>query len=68
MPRDSRFAKLVFLAAGIYGVTVEKLSFGLAAAVLYGAGRTAGAVAAAGAVDLVLAVLAAFRDTRNPGP
>ncbi len=128
MPRDSRFARLVFLTAGIYGVIVllpqyfleaqigrdypppishpehfygfigvalawqaaflviasdvrryrllmlpavlEKLSFGLAAALLYAAGRTAGAVAAAGAVDLVLAVLffAAFRATRNPGP
>jgi hypothetical protein len=45
---------------------VEKLSFGIAAIVLYALGRTAAVVAFFGCIDLILAVLfgLAFRATR----
>src|SRR4030095_10025254 len=60
--RDVRRHRLVMLAA-----ILEKLSFGIAALVLFSQGRTAAFVAGAGLVDLLFAVLfvLAFRACRG---
>lgn len=60
--RDVRRYRLLMLPA-----IVEKLSFGAAAAILYSQGRVATLVAAAGTIDLILAVFfwLAFRASQS---
>ena len=63
--RDVQRYRLLMLPA-----IVEKLSFGIAAIVLFANGRIAALVAGAGVVDLLLAVLfvLAFRASRSEEP
>ena len=60
--RDVRRYRLLMLPA-----IVEKLSFGVAAAILYAQSRVATLVAAAGTIDLILAILfwLAFRASKS---
>ena len=63
-----RFAKIVFIAAGLWGIVVlEKFGYALTVAVLYARGSISlGADAATAAPDLLLGILFVAAFARTP--